>query len=387
MDITIKILLWLSILFFFQTWLFYPIIMRLLNKNIKNNIDKKDNKAVSYDELFAISIIVPVYNSEDIIIDKIENLLELDYPNKLVEIIIVSDGSNDNTIQKVTSYNHEIVHSYELEKNSGKSAAQNYGVNKAKNPIIIFTDVESKLDKDTLKYLVTPFQDNKIGCVGSNVQFYKSNWELSGSQGFYWRMEDMIRRVESSLGVLISVCGSAIAVRKSVFKELDEDTGDDFIIPLDLAEQGYKTIYADEAIVHDKWPARGILSEIKVRRRITSRNFKGLLRRMNLLNPIKYPLLSFSLVSHKLLRWLSPLLLINIIIASLYLAKYDIFYFYFILLQLVCIFLACVGVMSIYKKKKLPILNLLGSFLITNIGVGMGLLAFVSGKKIFSYRN
>ncbi len=220
-----------------------------------------------------------------------------------------------------------------------------------------------------------------------NVIFRRPDWDSSGSQNLYGKLENMIRIAESRLGVLTSLFGSAFAVRKAYFKPLDADTGDDFIIPLDMALQGYKTVFEPNAIVYDDWSSKGLKSEIKVRQRITLRNFTGLLRRRSLLNPLKHFKLSFALFFHKVFRWLSPLFLVILFSTSFALRTEGFLYSAAFLAQLLAYFIAMVGIFSTVRGKPIIGASTLGTFVVANFGILMGLFSLLKGQRILGYRN
>jgi len=377
---------WLCAICFSATWCLYPVAM--ISFAIfwarANGGSRKPCPTVTNPK---VSVILPVYNGEGKILGKLKNLLSLDYPKELLEIIVVSDGSTDRTMEIVSEVKDSRVRALALPTNVGKSMAQNAGVLQAVNEILFFTDLDSSIDPTALEKIVPHFFDSKVGCVGVNVIFRKPSWDTSGSQGTYGRFENLIRVAESRFGVLASLFGSAFAVRKAVFKPLDPDTGDDFIIPLDLALQGYRTVFEPGAIVYDDWSAKSYQSELNVRRRITLRNFTGLLRRKSLLNPRKFPKMAISLMLHKVLRWLSPVLLIVLMLSSIALRNEAPVYTAAFLLQILAYLGALAGGISVMCRKPLPVASTLGSFVVANAGILMGLFSLVKGQRIRGYQN
>jgi cellulose synthase/poly-beta-1,6-N-acetylglucosamine synthase-like glycosyltransferase len=368
---------------FFHTWIFYPLTVLLLGRSVKGQDPRRTMDVATWE---GVSVILPVFNGASQIQEKIRNLLEMDYPGEL-EIIIVSDGSTDDTVQRARQVKDSRIRVIEQKKNQGKSAAQNLGIQCADFPFLLLTDIGSRLEPDALTEMVVVMRDDDVQCVGSNVQYARSNYDEDNSSGLYWKIEEHVRGAESRMGVLLSVCGSAILVRKSAFKKLDPDTGDDFIIPMDVALQGGKTRFAPAAIVHDMWPALNLWSEIKVRRRITLRNLLGVSRRIPLLNPFRFGLLSFSLVSHKLLRWFSPFLLALMLAISLVRMATCGFYLYGAGIQ-VSFYLA--GGLAVLLKARgvhLPKTGFLSSFLVANYGMFLGIIGFFQGRRIMSYTN
>ncbi|MCF8038090.1 MAG: glycosyltransferase [Desulfohalobiaceae bacterium] len=330
-------------------------------------------------------MILPVFNGATEVQEKLYDLLAQEFPSDHMEIIVVSDGSTDNTVELAKSLQDNRIRVFELPGNQGKSLAQNFGVAQAKYPILFFTDLDSRLAPDCLREVMPYFEDPRVGCVGTNVMFWKPDWDNSGVQSTYGRFENLIRKSESALGVLISLFGSAFAVRRSCFQTLDPDTGDDFIIPLDLALKGYKTVFADKAKVFDTWSAKSLRDEMRVRRRLASRNLLGLWRRREILNPKCYPLLSFSLLSHKILRWFSPFFLTTILLISFILSFEHPAYLLLFIAQIFIYSLCVLGLCFPALRQKIPLLGGTCAFFIAQLGMGWGLIEVLRGLRIHSY--
>jgi cellulose synthase/poly-beta-1,6-N-acetylglucosamine synthase-like glycosyltransferase len=371
-------------LLFFHTWVFYPFMMIVLGRTGRRR--RRAGRDQTGEDWEGVSVILPVFNGALHIGDKLYDLLKLEYPGPM-EIIVISDGSTDETVQRARQVNDQRIRVIDLKRNQGKSAAQNAGIRNASFPLLLLTDIGSRMEPDALVEMVWAMEDGGVQCVGSNVQYARSSYDQDNSSGLYWKIEEHVRIAESNLGVLLSVCGSAILVRGSAFRKLDHDTGDDFIIPMDVALRGGKTIFAPAAIVHDSWPARTLWAEIKVRRRITLRNLLGVSRRTPLLNPFRFGLLSFSLASHKLLRWFSPCLLVLMLAISLVRMPASDPYLYGAGMQL-SLYLAG-GLAVLFKAHgiHIPRTGFLSSFLVANYGMLLGVIGFFQGRRIMAYTN
>jgi len=292
-------------------WLIYPATLIVLNKT--KLLTNKSNPKTENRENSDISIVIPVYNSASNIQKKVENCLTLQYDKK-INIIIVSDGSDDDTTTIIKKHYNNKVKLIELRTRKGKSYAQNTGIDAAETDIILLTDVDSILKENAINIMLCAYNsDTNISCVGGKIEFQSPNL----FQKTYWWLENKIRQAESNLGMLTSISGAAILIEKQSFKTLDEDTGDDLVIPLDLKIDNKKTIYTEETIVYDRL-ARHKKDILNSRRRITRRNSLAIYRRKQLLNPIKHTKTSISLLSRKILRWLTPLLLLGFISCLLF---------------------------------------------------------------------
>lgn len=312
-----------------------------------------------------VSIIIPVFNGENILVAKVENCLAQEYAGN-VEVIIVSDGSNDKTAKIATSFKEKNVSFIELESRMGKSAAQNRGVEEAKGQFILFTDVDSMLTANALQAMMGTLQNTKnAGCVGARVFFKAANV----FQRLYWSIETELRLSESQLGILSSVSGAAILLEKTVFRSLDLDTGDDMVIPLDLKlHHGLNTVYTVEVLVKDRL-AKENKDILNSRRRITRRNLLAVSRRKTLLNPIQFGLVSVSILSRKILRWLTPFILLGAIVSCLFAGN----------VQTLIYVSVAIGLMLIFFKEKLL------AVAVEFLGLALGVYDFVRGYKTRGY--
>jgi cellulose synthase/poly-beta-1,6-N-acetylglucosamine synthase-like glycosyltransferase len=210
---------------------------------------------------------------------------------------------------------------------------------------------------------------------------------ISVNQNLYWKYELFLRREESAAGFLATVTGACMAVRRRLFRPLPANSGEDCIVPLDVVEQGYRVVQADAAIAFDEMPAttRG---ELRARARMTARNLNGIFDRRLLLNPFLYPGYAFSLWSHKILRWLTPLWAVLFVMGSLLaFPKFP------GLLDLVGVFaaLCLLGAVAEYFEVPgfpgSPLISVPFSFFLANLGFLKGLVRFLTSRDIVIYRN
>lgn len=383
--IILEMLFWGIACLFILAWAVYPLCMLSLARKPGPSPQTGRQTPAQPPEFPGCSIILPVFNGGAQIREKLGDLLAQDLPAAQLEIIVVSDGSTDDTLDKARNFHDDRIRAFEHSSRQGKSAAQNLGVSKARHEILVFTDLESRMAPDCLHTVLPYFDDPAVGCVGTNVMFQKPDWDDSGIQAAYARLENRIRISEAARGVLISLFGSVFAVRRACFQPLDPDTGDDFIIPLDCALQGCRTAFAEQARVCDAWSADTLLDEIKVRRRLTSRNLLGLWRRKMLLNPFRFPGLAFVLFAHKILRWFSPLLLILLFGLSCLLAFEHPVYLVLLAAQL-CLYALCTaGLLLPGLRSRLPGLAAVCTFMAAQAGMGWGLLDTLRRGRIYSY--
>lgn len=352
----------------------YPLLLAVLSKV------KRPVNILRAEMTPAVSLIIAAYNEEKIIAQKIENMLALDYPREKLEIIVVSDGSTDNTNGIVRIYEDQGVKLVALEKNRGKSAAENAGMAIAIGDILVFSDATGMYSHDALKELVKSFADPKVGCVAGMVEYENMGvTTTSGGEGIYWRYEVFLRLLESRVGNLAMASGSILACRHSLVQPLDEAVGEDFVIPMKAAMQGFRTVYATNAVSRELIAEtdRGLL---KTKVRIITKDLRGLLLFRSILNPFRYPLYAWGLISHKLLRWLVPYFLIGLFIINVLLSGQP---FYNVTLALQIIFYAPALLGYLWQRKEKPpnILGIPFSFCLVNLAALIGVARFVMGKK------
>jgi len=378
MILELQILFWISITLVIYVYFGYPAILWLLNR-----LKRKINAILPSSGNFkpTVSMVIAAYNEEQVIAEKLENSLALDYPNEKLEIIVVSDGSTDRTVEIVSDYCGQGVKLVELGKNVGKASAQNEAVNQANSDVVFFTDANVSLEKDALRKLVRHFQDDTVGCVIGKVTYNNENETAIGeSEGFYWRYELFIRSQESNLGILVAGSGPIFALRRTFFEPLDPAISEDFVLPMKAAIKGYRNIYEPEAISSEWLFQVNMRDMFKTRVRTTTLDTRSVLICKTLINPFRYPLYSWGLISHKLLRWLVPYFLILILVANLFLIHTP-FFQIILILQIIFYFSALTGYLWQRSGKPSFIFGIPFSFCLVNLAALVGVARFFTGKK------
>lgn len=254
-----------------------------------------------------VTLVITARNEERIIKDKIQNCLELNYPKNLLDIIIVSDESTDHTNDYVKTFEDKRIVLLELDKRHGKTAAQNESIQYAKGDILVFSDANAMYDPESIQYLAKHFEDPKVGCVSGELCYSNPKGSSVGEEeNLYWQYEKFIKKQEDKVATILGANGSIYAVRKSCYVPLEYDIISDFIEPLEIASNGYTVVYESDAKSYEE-ACSEFEEELSRKRRIVARSIRSLIRHRHLLNPFRSPVLAFELISHKVLRWLSPL--------------------------------------------------------------------------------
>lgn len=349
----------------------------------------KNEERVDENKYFpTITVLLTVYNEENKVIDRLKNILNCFYPSDKLKVVVVSDGSTDNTNSLVQNFDSDIVKLIVPTQGSGKTAAQNFAIKFIESELIVFTDADTIFDPSFLEEVVQPFKNKEVGGVDGRVLFTSdNNKNISESQGYYWKQELNIRNLESKLGILAVSSGPSLTIRKNLFQDMNVTVGDDCVIPLDIVSQGFKMHHCRKAIAYDQMD-NTLNSELKTRARMTQRNWEGTWMYPKLLNPFLNLSYSFSLWSHKLLRWLSPIFFINVIISSIIMELFYVGLFYkFLTIPILLFFLISIfGAVSSFFQKDIKIVGTAWSFCLANIGFSIGLYKTLTNSKITKYK-
>ena len=268
------------------------------------------------DALPPVSLIIAAYNEQAYLPDKLANLRTFDYPRDRLEIIFVSDGSTDGTNAILQAVEDAHIRAVFLPQRGGKAMALNHAVEQAKHQTLIFSDAGTLFETDTIRKLVRHFSDPRVGVVCGALEFQAST-ESRQTEGVYWTYECMLRLMEARLGATLTASGAIYAVRRECFVPLPPGTlVEDLLVPMNARGTGHRVLYDPEAVGVD-FAAPSVAGEFTRRVRIATGSFQALPR----LATIRLgAMTTFALFSHKVLRWVLPLLLIGLFATSAMLA-------------------------------------------------------------------
>jgi cellulose synthase/poly-beta-1,6-N-acetylglucosamine synthase-like glycosyltransferase len=253
-------------------------------------------------QLPTVSLIVAAYNEEDVIAAKVANVLALDYPRERLQLIVASDGSADATVERAEAAGADLV--LDLPR-GGKIAAQNAAASRAGGEILAFSDANCAWAPDALRRLVVPFADPSVGYVCGQVRFIDA--EGGNLEGAYWRYEMVVREMESSLAGVTAGNGAIYAVRAADYVALPPSGSHDLSFPFALAKRGLRSLYAPAARAEEKMVPT-LEGEFARKRRMMAGLWDIVLGE-GMLRPHGYSALyAFELLSHRLLRYLTPFL-------------------------------------------------------------------------------
>ena len=367
-----KLLFWLSFWLLVYIYIGYPLLVWALSILFGNS-------PVHGDALPSVSLLIPAYNEEAHIEEKIKNSLSLDYPKEKLEIAIASDGSSDQTNAIAQHFTSPQVKLFAMPKNIGKAAMLSEVVPKLSGEVVVFSDASSELEADSLKILVGNFADSKVGCACGLYRIKGHDIDTrSRGEGMYWKYETMIKENESRLHSILGAHGAFYAIRKNLFAPIASLTvNDDYIIPMRIVSQGFRAVYEPKACSWEKELA-SLEGEFARRRRIAVGNCQQIVELCSLLNPLR-GWIAFEFFSHKVLRTLAPLFLISMFASTFWLATPLAAVMFF--LQGALYISALFGYILQKQGKSVRLLSATLYFCMGNLAMLAGLIKFISNPK------
>jgi len=309
--IALQIIFWISFIVLGHTYVLYPLLLKVLSPlSSRKGVGGETKRGEA-----PVSILIPAYNEEKVIKQKLESIFNSDYPKEKIEVIVGSDASTDKTNEIVKSFPQ--VQLVQLEGRSGKIKIINHLQTLTKHDILILTDANVIFDKNTIYELTKHFQNTEIALVDSNMMNINQQGKgISKAESTYIRGEVGIKNDEGKVfGMMMGPFGGCYAVRKSFYSPVPENfLVDDFYINMKVLEKGGKAISEINAKVYEEVPTDWKV-EFKRKIRIATGSFQNLKVFFHLL--FRFNTLSFCFLSHKVLRWFGPFFMIALYISSL----------------------------------------------------------------------
>jgi cellulose synthase/poly-beta-1,6-N-acetylglucosamine synthase-like glycosyltransferase len=379
----LQIVFWVSVLLVFYSYLGYGMFLWLYLK-----ITGRRAAAVPpVDVVFEpeVTLVVATYNEELIIRKKIENTLALDYPADKLRIIIIADGSSDDTANIISRYPR--VQLLYQPGREGKVAAINRAMPFVTTPYTIFCDANTMLNKESIRELVKHYTDPSIGAVAGEKKVIDLSEEQNAAgagEGLYWKYESLLKRLDAQFYTVVGAAGELFSIRTALFEPVGNDILlDDFIMSMKICKKGYRVMYEPKAYAAEA-PSMTMREERKRKVRISAGGFQSVLLLKDLLNIFKYGRLSFQYISHRVLRWIvCPVLLPVILLSNIYLAAATGSRLYDTLLVLQALFYAAalLGWLFALKHVKSKIFYVPYYFVFMNISLYTGFSRFIHNTQ------
>ena len=312
---TLKVLFWICLIICVYTYVGYGILLYLLVL-LKRLIKGAPQQAELPNDqaLPDVAFMVCAYNEQDVVEMKMQNIHDFDYPKEKLHVIWVTDGSTDDTNERLKAYpDVEVVFSPERR---GKTAALNHGISQVKSEITVMTDANTLVNREAIREIVRCMQDPQVACVaGEKRVMSRHEGEIAAEgEGLYWKYESALKRLDSELYSAMGAAGELNAIRTKLYEPMPETALlDDFVMSMKLVEQGYKIAYTSKAYAME-YGSANLEEESKRKRRIAAGGLQSSWWLRSMMNPFKNPIVAFQFVSHRVLRWsITPIALMALI--------------------------------------------------------------------------
>lgn len=308
-----KIVFWTSVFLVAYPYAIYPVIVAILGTLRPRAVRRAAQQPT-------LTILIPAFNEVNFIGATIQNKLDQGYPPEKLEIIVVSDGSTDGTDAVVSTFADRGVVLLRREGREGKAAALNDAIRRARGEIVVFSDANSLFGPNALQRMAENFADPEVGYLTGALGFVAKDTNLSGAgAGAYMRYENFVRRIETRAGSIIGVNGGVDAIRRELYVDTPPQLITDFVLPLTVIANGRRVVF-DPSVSSLEVPNSEISSEFRMRVRVALRALQGLAFMRRLLDPRRYPLTAFCLLSHKVLRYLGFVFMATALVSNVALA-------------------------------------------------------------------
>jgi cellulose synthase/poly-beta-1,6-N-acetylglucosamine synthase-like glycosyltransferase len=370
--LALQIVFWVSALAVGYTYMGYPIVITVLARFIRRPVRLAPITP-------SVSLIIPVYNEERIVADKLDNSLALDYPRDKLEIVVVTDGSTDGTNRIAASYADRHIRLLFEPPRRGKIAALNRAVPLTRGEIVVFSDANAMLEPSALRYLVRNFADERVACAGGEKRVRGDSSMQGQGESAYWRYESYLKRCDNALGAAIGAIGELFAVRRERYTALEEDCViEDFVLSLCLIQSGWRVVFEPKAVAWEQ-ASPSLSAEWRRRTRSAAGGFQAIGRLKGMLNPFR-GLPAFQYMSHKVMRWLAPFFMIAAFVANVGLWPFA-FYRWMLALQVSFYLAAVVGYLLMRIGLRWWPLQLVFYFCFTNATALAGFYRYVTGSQ------
>ncbi|WP_437203058.1 glycosyltransferase family 2 protein [Planctomicrobium sp. SH664] len=364
-----QILFWASVGLILYSYALYPLGLGLAARLAGRRLNRSVTARSPGDWPF-VTLIIAAYKEEGMILQRVANALQMDYPADRLEILIGCDGQEDLTGELVKTVNDSRVRLLQFPQRRGKPSVLNDCMSEARGEIVAFSDANTFWDRDALKRIVAHFDDPQVGGVCG--QLYLTDPETGANvDGAYWKYENFLKRNEGKLGALLGFNGAIYCIRRELWEPIPpQSIVDDFLIGMRIYGKGRQLVFDEDAVAHEETaPTMG--AEFHRRARIGAGGFQSLCWLWQMLSPA-YGMVSVAFWSHKVLRWCCPLFMAIALLSNLVLASGSSWYFALLLGQLV--FYAVAGLAHIVPGNgaSVRLLKLTSMFVGMNAALAVG---------------
>lgn len=381
MTVAAEVVFWVSVFLILYTYGIYRYVLEALALVYRVKLECDPGYRPS------VSVIVAARNEEANIAGRIRNLLELDYPPGLLEIIIGSDGSTDGTVRIASGFGDGRIKVLDFPVNRGRAMTHNDCVGAASGEVLVFTDAETAFDSGFLKSVAGWYADERVGAVCGSLHYISRDNPFAGAEGFYFRYERRLRGLESGLGILASGTGACFSIRKSLFRRLEGIEDVDFTLPIECVKRGLLVRFEPGAKAYDYPPGNpeGIL---RARIRMTSKYQSSIRKQCGLGFMFRHPAVSWAIVSRKLVRQLAGVFMATALVSNILLIDGLNFYTFTLCAQAAFygLFLAAWLNVAAGRGRKNRLLSWVFVFVLAHAGMVAGAVKGLLGRAPVSYQ-
>ena len=375
--VTLKVLFWICLFIVFYTYIGYGMLLYVMVL-IKRLFCKTSQAPIlpDDDQLPDVTLMICAYNEEDIIREKMENIRQIDYPANKFCVMWVTDGSNDGSNDLLKQY-PEVTLVYSPER-KGKAMAMQHGLKVNKAEYVVFTDANTMLNANAIREIVRQFMKPNVSCVsGEKRVAARTNDQIAAEgEGLYWKYESTLKQWDSDLYSAMGAAGELFAVKMSDYREAPTNALlDDFMMSMLIVKDGHRIAYTSEAYAME-YGSANMYEESKRKRRIAAGGLQSIWWLRSLMNPLKYPVVSFLFISHRVLRWsITPFTMLALIPLNIALVALNagVIYTVICILQLIFYAAAALGWLQTKTGRHGGLLYVPYYFLFMNVNVFRGI--------------
>jgi len=373
-----EIFFWVSLATLAYVYVGYPLLVYLVSVLFARPVARGQVEP-------SLTILITAFNEEKGIREKLENTLKIEYPTEKLEILVASDGSTDSTDDIVREFESRGVKLFRQEGRVGKTITQNNAVPHAKGEIILFSDATTVYEPDLLRKFLPAFADETVGCVAGRL-VYVDNSDTSVGKGAqsYWNYETFIKTAESRACSLIGASGCLYAVRRSAYQPMYAEACSDFLICTVLYRQGLRSIFEPSAVCFEDTNKR-TGDEMQMRVRVISQTLTDLWRNIDMMNPFRSGFYAVELISHKVLRYAVPLVLLLVFISNLTLFSASTFFSVILAGQMLFYFMALIAWVFERIGVRLTLLAIPLYFVLANLASVIAFYRFIRGERVSTW--
>lgn len=375
MSIFLQILFWMAAFIIAWANVGYPLTIILIGKII----NKKNRKLDNYEP--TVTIMIVAHNEEKVIEEKLKNVLKVDYPKDKIEILVSSDNSTDKTnaiVEKfIKSHRNSNIRLYKVQERKGKTNAQNEAAKTVKSEILVMTDANAMLKEDSIKEIVSSFDEN-VAYVSGKLMYSNSNDNLtSNTENVYWDLDTKVREIESNIQTITAGNGAIYACKTNDYHNFNPIQCHDSAMPLYYSLQGKRAIANHNAIAYEK-AGENDGDEFKRKVRMSRIVLGSILPSFKILNVFKYKWFTFFYLGHRTSRYLLWLSHIVFFITNLFLLNTSYIYIVTFIMQMIIYLLAIAkNIFNINNK----VFNFCSYYSMTIIAQFIGVFKTITGQN------